>query len=99
MIEDEKEAMPGFDAFATWQNIKRKYREAIVLVRHENEYLTFNSDAVAVSSVMGIELKGETGDKQMCCLPHYLTDIILHKMVKAGSRIALCEPLFFSPAQ
>jgi len=36
-----------------WQNIKARYIDAIILVRKEEDYYTFDSDAAIVNTMMG----------------------------------------------
>jgi DNA mismatch repair ATPase MutS len=68
--------------------------DAIILLRYENEYYTFDRDAEIVSRIL--EIKPEQDKEKMTChLPHYHTDWLLPKLVKAGYRVALCEPLYF----
>ena len=70
--------------------------DALILVRHENEYYTFDSDAEIVC--MMLEIKPEQDKERITChLPHYNTDWLLPKLIKAGYRVALCEPLYFKP--
>ena len=82
--------------FIAWQNIKTKYMDAIILIRQGNEYYTFGSDAEVVSIMLGIEPERENERRITCHMPHYRTDTLLHNIVKAGYRVALCEPLFFN---
>ena len=82
------------NSFHAWQNIKAKYKDAIILVRHENEYYTFDSDAEIVCTMLAIKTEQDK-ERITCHLPHYYTDWLLPKLIKAGYRVALCEPLYF----
>ncbi|TKK70368.1 hypothetical protein FC093_06370 [Ilyomonas limi] len=95
IISKEEESNQLSNSFLAWQHIKAKYSNAIILVRHDNEYYTFGSDAEVLSVMLGIE--PERGDESRITwhVPHYATDWLLPKLVKAGYRVALCEPLYF----
>lgn len=82
------------NSFLAWKNIKAKYMDAIILVRHENEYYTFGKDAGVLADMLDIELE-EDNEEKICHVPHHYTDWLLPKLVKAGHRIALCEPLYY----
>ncbi len=77
--------------------IKAKYPDAILLFRVGDFYETFGDDAVKTSSVLGITLtKRNNGDEkssQLAGFPHHALDTYLHKLVKAGYRVAICDQL------
>lgn len=87
------------NSFRAWQNIKAKYMDAIILVRYENDYYTFGSDAEIVSTMIDMKPEQDNERKIICRVPHYYTDWLLPKLVKRGYRVALCEPLPFNPNQ
>src|SRR3954470_12592498 len=96
IIDKEEEWNLLNNSFLAWQNIKAKYMDAIILVRHENEYYTFGSDAETLSRMLGIAPEKQDEKRTTCHVPHYFMDWLLPKLVKAGHRIALCEPLYFN---
>ena len=77
--------------------IKAKYPDAILLFRVGDFYETFGQDAVNTSQVLGITLtKRNNGDEhssQLAGFPHHALDTYLHKLVKAGYRVAICDQL------
>jgi DNA mismatch repair protein MutS len=77
--------------------IKAKYPDAILLFRVGDFYETFGDDAVKTSAVLGITLtKRNNGDEkssQLAGFPHHALDTYLHKLVKAGYRVAICDQL------
>src|SRR5690349_6879550 len=79
-----------------WRHIKAKYAETIVLVRKEDNYFTFGSDAEVVSIIMGIALEANAAATSVCSLPHYRTENLLQNIIKMGCSIALCDPLKLS---
>ena len=77
--------------------IKAKYPDAILLFRVGDFYETFGQDAVITSQVLGITLtkrnNGNTDSSQLAGFPHHALDTYLHKLVKAGYRVAICDQL------
>src|SRR5690349_9231153 len=77
--------------------IKQKYPDAVLLFRVGDFYETFNEDAVAASRVLGITLtkrsNGAASSVDLAGFPHHALDTYLHKLVKAGYRVAICDQL------
>lgn len=77
--------------------IKQKYPDAILLFRVGDFYETFGEDAVKASTVLGITLtkrnNGAASSLELAGFPHHALDTYLHKLVKAGYRVAICDQL------
>lgn len=77
--------------------IKRKYPDAILLFRVGDFYETFGQDAVIAAQVLGITLtsrnSGDANAKELAGFPHHAMETYLHKLVKAGHRVAVCDQL------
>lgn len=76
--------------------IKQKYPDAILLFRVGDFYETFGQDAINASQVLGITLtrrNNGTADSELAGFPHHALDTYLHKLVKAGYRVAICDQL------
>lgn len=77
--------------------IKAKYPDAILLFRVGDFYETFGADAIKTAAVLGITLtKRNSGDpnaSELAGFPHHALDTYLHKLVKAGYRVAICDQL------
>jgi len=77
--------------------IKQKYPDAILLFRVGDFYETFGQDAVVASHVLGITLtkrnNGAAASSDLAGFPHHALDTYLHKLVKAGYRVAICDQL------
>ena len=76
--------------------IKQKYPDAILLFRVGDFYETFGSDAIIASQVLGITLtkrNNGSADNELAGFPHHALDTYLHKLVKAGYRVAICDQL------
>ena len=77
--------------------IKQKYPDAILLFRVGDFYETFGEDAIVASKVLGITLtkrnNGAPSSSELAGFPHHSLDTYLHKLVKAGHRVAICDQL------
>lgn len=77
--------------------IKDKYPDAVLLFRVGDFYETFNEDAVITARVLGIVLtkraNGAASYIDLAGFPHHALDTYLHKLVKAGHRVAVCDQL------
>ena len=77
--------------------IKQKYPDAILLFRVGDFYETFGEDAIHASRVLGITLtkrnNGAASSSELAGFPHHALDTYLHKLVKAGFRVAICDQL------
>ncbi|MEO8766463.1 MAG: DNA mismatch repair protein MutS [Ginsengibacter sp.] len=77
--------------------IKAKYPDAILLFRVGDFYETFGQDAITASRVLGITLTRRNNNSataaELAGFPHHALDTYLHKLVKAGYRVAICDQL------
>jgi DNA mismatch repair protein MutS len=77
--------------------IKAKYPDAVLLFRVGDFYETFGPDAIVASQVLGITLtkrnNGAAADNELAGFPYHALDTYLHKLVKAGYRVAICDQL------
>jgi DNA mismatch repair protein MutS len=77
--------------------IKQKYPDAILLFRVGDFYETFGEDAIISSRILGITLtkrnNGAAFSSELAGFPHHALDTYLHKLVKAGYRVAICDQL------
>src|SRR5207237_8310596 len=57
----------------------------------------FGADAIIASRVLGITLtrrnNGSPTSSELAGFPHHALDTYLHKLVKAGYRVAICDQL------
>lgn len=79
------------------QSIKAKYPDAVLLFRVGDFYETFGQDAIIASQVLGITLtkrnNGVASSIELAGFPHHAMETYLHKLVKAGYRVAVCDQL------
>ncbi|MES2649456.1 MAG: DNA mismatch repair protein MutS [Bacteroidota bacterium] len=77
--------------------IKQRYPDAILLFRVGDFYETFGEDAIKTAQVLGITLtrrnNGSVSENELAGFPHHALDTYLHKLVKAGYRVAICDQL------
>ncbi|MCZ2299133.1 MAG: DNA mismatch repair protein MutS [Chitinophagales bacterium] len=77
--------------------IKQKYPDAVLLFRVGDFYETFGQDAIIAAQVLGITLtkrnNGDSGNTELAGFPHHALNTYLHKLVKAGYRVAICDQL------
>ncbi|HEY4208988.1 MAG TPA: DNA mismatch repair protein MutS [Puia sp.] len=77
--------------------IKQKYPDAVLLFRVGDFYETFGGDAITASKVLGITLtkrnNGAAYSLELAGFPYHALDTYLHKLVKAGYRVAICDQL------
>lgn len=77
--------------------IKAKYPDAVLLFRVGDFYETFGQDAITASRVLGITLtkrnNASSTAPELAGFPHHALDTYLHKLVKAGYRVAICDQL------
>ena len=77
--------------------IKAKYPDAILLFRVGDFYETFGHDAITTAAVLGITLtkrnSGNPDASELAGFPYHALDTYLHKLVKAGYRVAICDQL------
>lgn len=76
--------------------IKQKYPDAVLLFRVGDFYETFGGDAIIAAQVLGITLtkrNNGSADNELAGFPHHALDTYLHKLVKAGYRVAICDQL------
>ena len=79
-------------------DLKAKHPDALLLFRCGDFYETYCDDAVVASRILGITLTkrnngaGAKGD-EMAGFPHHALDTYLPKLIRAGTRVAICDQL------
>jgi len=80
-----------------YQQIKKKYPDAILFFRLGDFYEMFGQDAIIASRVLHIALttrdKGKANPVPMCGVPYFAAESYIPKLIKAGYKIAICEQL------
>lgn len=77
--------------------IKQKYPDAILLFRVGDFYETFDQDALIASEVLNITLTRRNSQQEnsqlLAGFPYHALDVYLHRLARAGYRIAICEQM------
>jgi DNA mismatch repair ATPase MutS len=81
------------DSFQVWKTIKTKYADTIVLVRTDEHYFTFGSDAVTVNKITSVEITFSGQNHYQCSFLFYRLDTVLSKLINAGPKVAVCDQL------
>ncbi len=80
-----------------YQEMKKKHPDAILIFRVGDFYEMFGDDARKASEILGITLttraNGRNNRIELSGFPHHALDTYLPKLVRAGSRVAVCEQL------
>ena len=78
-----------------YNRIKAKHPDALLLFRIGDFYETFGEDAIKTSKILGIALtkraNGADSSVPLEGFPFHSLDQHLHKFLKAGLRVAICE--------
>jgi DNA mismatch repair protein MutS len=84
-----------------YQEIKERYRDAILLFRIGDFYETFDDDARLVSRELGIVLTSKPMGKNvrvpLAGVPHHSLERHLRRLIARGHRVAICEQLTDAP--
>jgi DNA mismatch repair protein MutS len=86
-----------------YQEIKQRYRDAILLFRLGDFYETFDDDARLVSRELGIVLTSKPMGKNvrvpLAGVPHHSLERHLRRLIARGHRVAICEQLSDAPVK
>ena len=81
---------------------KKNHPNSILLFRMGDFYETFEEDAKITSKILGITLtkrsNGAASDVPLAGFPYHALDQYLHKLLKFGHRVAICEQIEDSKA-
>lgn len=76
-----------------FQDIKKKYPDALLLFRCGDFYEIYHEDADKASKVLNITLTNREDGVHLCGFPFHALDGYLPKLVRAGFRVAICDQL------
>lgn len=71
---------------------KEKHPEMILLFRVGDFYEVFDADADTLHKLLGLTLTTRDQTIRMAGFPHHQLETYLHKLLKEGQRVAICEP-------
>ena len=82
---------------AQYMQIKQEHMDYLLFYRMGDFYELFFDDAVIAADVLDIVLtkrgKHENADIPMCGVPYHSHENYLHKLIKAGHKVAICEQM------
>src|SRR5437764_7112492 len=86
-----------------YQEIKQRYRDAILLFRIGDFYETFDDDARLMARELGIVLTSKPMGKNirvpLAGVPHHSLERHLKRLIARGHRVAICEQLTDAPVK
>lgn len=79
--------------YKQFKELKKKYPDAVLLFRDDDEaYCAYEEDADKLSKACDCPLLNWNGVKA-AGFPHNALDMMLPKLIRAGHRVAICDPL------
>jgi len=82
---------------AQYYGIKAQYPDTVLLYRMGDFYETFEEDAKIAARILGITLTkrnhGGEDETPLAGFPYHAIDKYVHKLVKAGFKVAVCEQI------
>lgn len=79
-------------ASITYQKLKEKNPNHIILIRVGHFYNTYDDDASKISNILGIALCQNVGkSNKKASFPRHAIDTYLPKLIRAGYKVALWE--------
>ncbi len=80
-----------------YRKIKEEYKDCLLFYRMGDFYELFLEDAYIGAKILDITLTGKSNGKNekipMAGVPYHAVDNYIHKSVKAGYKVAICEQL------
>jgi hypothetical protein len=76
-----------------YREAKEKHPGMVLLFRLGDFYEVFEEDAETLHKTLGLTLTTRDQSVSMAGFPHHQLEAYLHKLLKAGLRVAICEPV------
>jgi len=73
-----------------YRDAKERHPDMLLLFRMGDFYELFDQDAKSISTLLGVTLTSREG-QIMAGFPHHQLENYLHKLLKAGIRVAICD--------
>ena len=74
-----------------YREAKEKHPDMILLFRIGDFYEVFGNDAETCHKVLGLTLTTRNQTHTMAGFPHHQLETYLHKLLKEGLRVAVCD--------
>ena len=80
-----------------WERAKAECPEgALLLLRVGDFYEMLGEDAVAAAGILGLTLT-KRQNRPMCGVPYHAAELYLEKLIRAGRKVVLGDPLLARP--
>lgn len=76
-----------------YQAAKEKHPDMLLVFRCDDFYELFGADAETAHKLLGLTLTTRDRTLAMAGFPHHQLEVYLHKLLKEGQRVAVCEPV------
>ena len=76
-----------------FEELKDKYKDAVLLFRDHDRYESYKEDADRVANVLGISVSERDGGIHAVSFPNSDLDKHLPKLVRSGMRVGICDKL------
>lgn len=76
-----------------FEELKDKYKDAVLLFRDHDRYESYKEDADRVANVLGISVSERDGGIHAVSFPNSDLDSHLPKLVRSGMRVGICDKL------
>src|SRR3989337_3463459 len=88
-------AEPTTPLMQQYSAIKKKYPHALLFFRLGDFYELFFEDAVVAARELQITLTSRNKEKgiavPMCGVPYHAAEGYIHKLIRKGSKVAICD--------
>jgi|CXWL01.1.fsa_nt_gi hypothetical protein len=74
-----------------WKEAKERHKDMLLLFRVGDFYELFDSDARSGARILGLTLTSRDKTIDMAGFPHHQLETYLHKLLKEGVRVAVCD--------
>lgn len=77
--------------------LKARHPEAVLIFRQGDSYELYMEDANVAHEVLGLEVSMLNESTPMATFPHHALDTFLPQLIRAGKRVAICDPIHEAP--
>jgi hypothetical protein len=79
---------------AQYREAKERHPDMLLLFRMGDFYELFDQDAEKAAKLLGLTLTTRDRTTTMAGFPHHQLESYLHKLLKAGDRVAICDQVY-----
>ena len=83
--------LPDTPIMMQYREAKEKHPDMLLLFRMGDFYELFDQDAETAHKILGLTLTTRDQEIKMAGFPHHQLEAYLHKLLKAGLRVAVCD--------